>query len=95
MSVCLAAKGDGTKLKPFIVFPGAKREEKALNEEFKTKCVVASSVNGWMNEELILSWVRSVLGRFSFSQRMLACDPGSQTFARCRYVLKTKQNHAV
>ena len=71
VSVCLAAKGDGTKLKPFIVFPGAKREVKALNEEFKTRCVVASSVNGWMNEELTLCWVRSVLGKFSFSRRML------------------------
>lgn len=46
VSVCLAAKADGTKLKPFIVFLGAKRETKQLNEEFKNKCFVASSVNG-------------------------------------------------
>ena len=52
VSVCLAAKADGIKLKPFIVFPGAKRETKQLNEEFKNKCFVASSVNGWMNEDL-------------------------------------------
>ena len=38
VSVCLAAKGDGTKLKPFIVFPGAMRESKALNDKFKTVC---------------------------------------------------------
>ena len=50
VSVCLAAKADGTKLKPFIVFPGAKRETKQLNEEFKNKCFVASSVYRWMNE---------------------------------------------
>ena len=62
VSVCLTAKADGTKLKPFIVFPGAKRETKVLNEEFKAKCVVASSSKGWMNEELTLDWVRSVLG---------------------------------
>ena len=49
-------------MKPFIVFPGAKRETKVLNEEFKAKCVVASSSKGWMNEELTLDWVRSVLG---------------------------------
>ena len=37
VSVCLAAKGDGTTLKPFFIdFPGAKRESKALNDEFKT-----------------------------------------------------------
>ena len=74
VSVCLAAKADGTKLKPFIVFPGAKRKTKLLNEEFKAKCVVASSTNGWMNEELTLYWVRSVLGRFSFTRRMFALD---------------------
>ena len=41
VSVCLSAKADGTKLKPMIVFGGAKRESKALNEEFKSRCVVA------------------------------------------------------
>ena len=41
--MCLSAKADGTKLKPMIVFGGAKRESKALNEEFKCRCVVASS----------------------------------------------------
>ena len=52
VSVCLTAKADGTKLKSFIVFPGAKRETKQLNEEFKNKCYVASSVNEWINEDL-------------------------------------------
>ena len=33
------------KLKPLIVFPDVKREPKALNDEFKAKCVVASSIN--------------------------------------------------
>ena len=74
VSVCLAAKADGTKLKPFIVFPGAKRETKQLNEEFKNKCFVASSVNGWMNEDLTRDWVQGVLGKFSFSRRILAWD---------------------
>ena len=35
VSVYLAAKGDGTKLKPFEVFVGAKHESKALHEEYK------------------------------------------------------------
>ena len=56
------------------VFPGAKRETKQLNEEFKNKCYVASSVNGWMNEDLTHDWVQGVLGKFSFSRRMLAWD---------------------
>ena len=42
--------------------------------EFKTKYVVASSINGWMNEELTVSWVKGALGNFSFTRRMLAWD---------------------
>ena len=40
VSVCLAAKADGTKLKSMVVFKGAKRESAALNEEFKRRAVV-------------------------------------------------------
>ena len=50
VSVRLTAKADGTKLKPFIVFQGAKREAAALKEEIKNRGVVASFSNGWMNE---------------------------------------------
>ena len=39
-SVCLAAKVDGTKLKPFVVFCATKRESKPLDEELKIRCVV-------------------------------------------------------
>ena len=74
VSVSLTAKAHGINLKPFIVFPGATRETKQLNEEFKNKCYVASSVNGWMNEDLTRDWVQGVLGKFSFTRRMLAWD---------------------
>ena len=33
VSVCLAAKAYGTKLKPMVAFKGAKRESAALNEQ--------------------------------------------------------------
>ena len=33
--VCLTTKADGTKLKPFIIFQGAKYEVIALSKEFK------------------------------------------------------------
>ena len=58
VSVCLAAKADGSKLKPFIVFVGAKRESAALNKDFGSKCVVASTANGWMNEQLTVQWLQ-------------------------------------
>ena len=74
VTICLAAKADGTKLKPFIVFRGGKRETKALDEEFRSKCVVQTSTNAWMNEELTQVWVQRVLGSFSFNRRLLAWD---------------------
>ena len=74
VSVCLTARADGTKLKPFIVFKGVKREVATLNQEFRGKCILASSENGWMNTPLALEWVHKVLGSFSFNQRLLAWD---------------------
>ena len=54
VSFCLTAKAEGTILKSFLYFPGAKRETKLLNEEFKVKCVEASSYKEFMKEELTL-----------------------------------------
>ena len=54
--VCLVAKGDGIKMKSLIDFAAAKRESEALHEEFKRHCSIASSGNGWINEEL--TWRR-------------------------------------
>ena len=72
VSVCLAAKADETKLKPFVVFRVAKRESKSFNEEFESRRVIKSSGNAWMNEELISIWVKQVLGTFLFSRLLLA-----------------------
>ena len=35
VSVCLAAKADGTKISPMIVLKNAKREVNAMDKEFK------------------------------------------------------------
>ena len=74
VSLCLTANGDRTKLKPLIVFQGAKSEATAMNEEFKNHCVVASSSNGWMDEEFVLRFLRQVLGTFSFKKRLFGWD---------------------
>ena len=74
LSICLAGKANGTKLKPFVVFRVAKRESKSRDEEFKCRCVVKSSGNAWMNEELTTIWVKRVLGAFLFNRRLLAWD---------------------
>ena len=36
----LAAKGDGTELKPFIVFKGGKNDVEKLKKEYGNKCVI-------------------------------------------------------
>ena len=72
-SVCLAAKADGTKLPPFIVFKSAKREVAAVDKEFKGRHI-ASSPNAWMNTALTHSWINKVLGTFSFTRRYLVWD---------------------
>ena len=46
VTVGLVAKGDGTKLKPFIIFKGGKRNVEKLKKEYGNKCVIASSTNG-------------------------------------------------
>ena len=73
VSVCLAAKADGTKLSPFIVFKGAKRETAALDKEIKN-CYIALFPNAWMNTDLTHAWVNKVLKTFSFGCRYLVWD---------------------
>ena len=50
LTVVLAAKADGTKMKPYVVFKGGIEEVKAMQNI--SGVVVAPSKNGWMNEEL-------------------------------------------
>jgi hypothetical protein len=56
------------------VFKGAKRESKSLNDEFKARCVIATSSNGWMNTDLTIECTRKILGSFSFGRRFFAWD---------------------
>ena len=73
-SACLSAKANDTTLKPFIVFDGAKCEVEALNKEFRSHCVIVSSSNAWMLEELTTRYIETVLGKFSFARRLLTWD---------------------
>ena len=74
VSVCLSARADGSKMKPFIVVKGAKREVNEMAKEFKSKCIIASSSNGWMNNDLTHNYIDAVLGAFSFRRRLFAWD---------------------
>ena len=70
----LTGPADGQKMKPFIVFKGVQREVSQLNDEFRVKCFVASSENGWMNTSLTNEFVQKVLSCLSFSKRLLVWD---------------------
>uniref|UniRef100_A0A673H0R0 HTH CENPB-type domain-containing protein n=1 Tax=Sinocyclocheilus rhinocerous TaxID=307959 RepID=A0A673H0R0_9TELE len=72
LTVVLAAKADGTKLKPYIVFKGGIKEVKLMQNI--SGVVVATSKNGWMNEELTADWLQRVVGKLNFAPRLLAWD---------------------
>ena len=67
-TVGLAAKGDGTNLKPIIVFKGDIRPVQLLQKEFQGKCVIASTKSGWMDTSLTSTWAKTVLGQFTFAE---------------------------
>ena len=68
----LAAKADWTKLKPFVVFKGGVREVKVMQNI--SGVVVASSKNGWMNDDVTADWLQKVAGKFNFGPRLLVWD---------------------
>lgn len=72
-TVILTARADGTKFKPFIVFKGkGTRLIKKLQDI--PGVIVRFSKNGWMNTELTIDYLHSVIGRLSFSKRLLIWD---------------------
>ena len=73
VSVCLPAKVNRSKFKPYNVFKNAKCETKTLNDAFKTCCVIVNSSDGWMNN-LTIEYTQKVLGTSSFGRRFLAWD---------------------
>ncbi|CAM4603591.1 unnamed protein product [Leuciscus chuanchicus] len=73
LTIVLAGKADSTKLKPYIVFKGAIREVKTMQQQISS-AVIATSVNGWMNDALTAEWLKSVVGKFNFTQRLQAWD---------------------
>ena len=72
-TVILSARASGTKMKPFVVFKGkGTRLSKELDKI--PGVVVRFSSNGWMNDKLTIDYLHSVIGAFSFRQRLLIWD---------------------
>ena len=74
ITVALAAKGDGTKLKPFSVFKGDERDVEKLKKEYGNKCILASSTSGWTNTDVTLSWANVVISQFSLTRQLFGWD---------------------
>ena len=74
VTVALAARATGTKLKPFIIFAGAAREVQGLAQEFRAHAVIMSNSNAWMNDEAVEEWLNSAVGQFCFDKRLLLWD---------------------
>ncbi|CAJ1057871.1 Pogo transposable element with KRAB domain [Xyrichtys novacula] len=72
ITVALAAKADGTKLKAFVVFKGAVRDAKAIQNI--PGAVITSSKNGWFNNDLTKEWLQKVVGKFHLGAQLLAWD---------------------
>ena len=68
--MALAALGDGTKLMPFIIFKGRRRNKDA---DKVTGVVVEYTDNGWMNKEKTLRWLQVIWRRRHDQQRRLLC----------------------
>uniref|UniRef100_T1IMM1 HTH CENPB-type domain-containing protein n=1 Tax=Strigamia maritima TaxID=126957 RepID=T1IMM1_STRMM len=89
-TVVLSAKGDGTKLKPFVIFnqvllgdqqyrvSGTKKLHATDSPNQKSSNVpgvgVGSSVNGWMNNELMIDLLDHVFHGLSSSKRVVVWD---------------------
>ncbi|XP_020555814.1 zinc finger protein 37 [Oryzias latipes] len=71
-TVTLAAKANGAKLKPLIVFRDAKREVARLQDV--QEAAVATSINGWMNQELTEMWCQKVCSGFGLRKSLLVWD---------------------
>ena len=71
ITVILAARASGQKIKPTLIFKGKKMDP----ELEKVKGVkVLMSPNGWMNQELTISWLHNSVGKMSFNKRLLVWD---------------------
>ncbi|XP_046880826.1 uncharacterized protein LOC124470774 [Hypomesus transpacificus] len=71
VTVVLAAKADGTKLKPYVIFKRI-RDAKAL--QGINGIVVASNQQGKMNDRLAADWLQRILGKISLAPRLLVWD---------------------
>lgn len=57
VTVMLGCTADGRKLPPYVVF---KRKTLPKNEKFPRSVIVRCQDKGWMDETLVLDWVKSV-----------------------------------
>ena len=72
-TVVLTARADGKKMKPFVVFKG-KGTRLMKDLQNIPGVLVTFSSNGWMNDSLTADYLQKIIGRLSFSKRLLLWD---------------------
>ncbi len=72
-TVCLTARSDGKKMKPYIVFKG-KGTRLIKQLQSIPDVVVSFSCNGWMNDSLTADYLKKIIGQLSFRKRLLVWD---------------------
>ena len=72
-TVVLTAHADGKKMKPFVVFKG-KGTRLMKDLQNIPGVLVTFSSNGWMNDSLTADYLQKIIGRLSFSKRLLLWD---------------------
>ena len=71
VTVILTGRGDGVKLKPFIVIP-RKRHIAELNN--MSDVVIQYNTKSWMDDCLTEEYLKRVVGEFSFTKRLMVWD---------------------
>ncbi len=66
VTVCLSATGNGTKLKPLIVFKDAGSDVLTLAAEFRGQVHVLCTKSGWMDQEATLEYLNCTFGHGSY-----------------------------
>jgi len=73
-TVMLACRGDGSKFPPYVIF---KRKTFPKKMVFSPSIIVRYQGKGWMNEEIVKDWIKTVwskVGGLSRKRSLLVCD---------------------
>ena len=72
LTVVLTARADGSKLKPYIVIPRKREIQDLINTN--KDALLSFAPKSWMDNQLTKDYLNRVIGRFSFTKRLMIWD---------------------